>query len=246
MTEPLDIDLWLWPLRPVAAPSSALLSADERARADRFHSEALRDAFILCRSRLRRVLARYVGAPAAALPLDIEPGGKPMLAPPAPPLAFNLSHTADLAALAVCPAAPSLRLGVDIEAIRPVREDVATLAFSAAEQRALAAIQAPAAREAAFFAGWTRKEAYLKALGAGLLAPLDQFDVELTPEAARPAIVTRDPTEASAGWRLLSFVPRADVAGALAIDAGERPIRLNRRTIRPLGAPPDRAFQAPS
>ncbi len=231
MSGPLVIDLWLWPVRPNGAPDASLLSAEERARAARFRSAARAAEFVLCRSRLRRVLARYAGMAASALPLTVEADGKPALAPPAPTVAFNLSHTAGLAALAVCGASERLRLGVDVEAIRPLTENVADAAFSVAERTALAARPTPAAREAAFYAGWTRKEAYLKALGSGLLAPLDRFDVELTPEALEPGLTIRDRVEAAAGWRLFSFQPRADVAGALAVDAGDRPVRLRRRAI---------------
>lgn len=231
MTEPIDIDLWLWPLRPMAAPDPSLLSAEERARAARFHTAALAAAYILCRSRLRRVLARYVGLAPAAVPIVAAAQGKPTLEPPAPALPFNLSHSADLAALAVCPADHARRVGVDIEAVRPIEDDVSAAAFSAAERAALAAIEAPAARRAAFFAGWTRKEAYLKALGSGLLAPLDRFDVALAPTDAAPSITIHDPPEAGAGWRLFSFAPRPDVAGALAIDAGDRPVRIRQRRI---------------
>ncbi|MCI4664762.1 MAG: 4'-phosphopantetheinyl transferase superfamily protein [Neomegalonema sp.] len=229
MDDAIELDLWLWPLRVSRAPDPVLLSPEENERARRFRTEALQAQYILCRSRVRRVLGRYLGVRAEDVPLRVGANGKPELK--GAELSFNLSHSADLAALAVARAG-GVRVGVDIEAIRPVRENVSELAFSPAERQELGAATTPAAQLRLFFAGWTRKEAFVKALGAGLTADLASFDVALTPDAAEPSLTIRDPNEAGAGWRLLSFSPRADIAGAVAIEAGGRTPQLRIRAVR--------------
>ena len=229
--DPIEIDLWLWPLQRRGAAEQTL-SDEERARAARFVMEKHRDLYIAGRARLRRVLARYIGRRADAVPLRVAPEGKPELEG----LPFNLSHTGALAALAVVRGGGRWRIGVDIEAIRPTKDGLADYAFSEAERAALAALPANSAQDAAFFAGWTRKEAYLKAIGSGLLAPLDAFDVDLAPDAAEPSIEIRDAREAGAGWRLFSFQAAPNTPGALAIDAGAAPVTIRFRRI--FGAAP--------
>ena len=70
----------------------------------------------------------------------------------------------------------------------------------------------------AFFACWTRKEAYVKAKGEGLSIPLDQFEVSLVP--GRPAALERvfsDPGEAGR-WTLQDLLPAPGYAGALCVE----------------------------
>ena len=163
------------------------------------------------------------------MPLDADQNGKPHAGAHALP--FNLSHTGDIAALAVARDGGNWRIGVDIEGVRSVKERISEFAFSAAEQEALASLPEGEPQISAFFAGWTRKEAYLKAVGSGLLAPLDGFDVELAPAAPEPTLVIRDPNESTRGWRLFSFEAAANTPGALAIDVGDLPVDIRMRRL---------------
>jgi 4'-phosphopantetheinyl transferase len=159
----------------------AMLDAPERERVERFRFDDDRIAFALRRGWVRHVLAGYLGRQPEGLRFAVSEFGKPQLAgsDAAAGLRFNLSHSVDVAVLAVVPAR---RVGVDVERVRPGRdlEALATRFFSADEVTALRTLP-ESERQTAFYRCWTRKEAYLKARGEGLTLPLDRFSVPLAP-----------------------------------------------------------------
>ncbi|WP_377811570.1 4'-phosphopantetheinyl transferase superfamily protein (plasmid) [Azospirillum sp. A29] len=165
------------------AAMRALLSDDERERADRFLVERLTERFILRRGLLRLLLGRCTGRDPAGLVFDYGTHGKPSL--PGGP-AFNLSDSEDSLAIAV---AAEGRIGVDIERLRPIEsaEGIADRFFHATERAALQGL-GPERRDEGFLLAWTRKEAFIKAAGVGLSMPLDRFAVEVRPEAP-PALL---------------------------------------------------------
>ena len=117
------------------------------------------------------------------------------------------------------------RVGVDIEYLRslPDLDTVAERMFSPGERAALRRLPL-AQRHEGFFNGWTRKEAYIKAIGEGLSHPLDRFTVSLAPGApARLEDVESDPAEA-ARWTLEALAPNPGCVAALAVEG--RPPRL--------------------
>ncbi len=210
----VHVDLWIWTLQQPAAVQSyaSLLSGDERARAQRFLSAVHRDSYIVGRGRMRAILATYLQQPAATLKFSYGASGKPFLTTPAAPH-FNLSHSDTTAALAVTVSSP---IGLDIEAHRPLTDDIAGRFFSAAEIEALHALP-EAARAAAFFRCWTRKEAVVKALGDGLNRPLTSFDVSIA-DVDQPLLLrmSRETDDELARWRLFNFIPAPGLAGAVA------------------------------
>jgi 4'-phosphopantetheinyl transferase len=216
----IAVDLWLWPLLPGA--DAAVLSAEEVARAARFVHAADADAYRAAHVRMRQILGRVTGADPAALVFTISPWGKPAL-PGGPP--FNLSHSGGWAALAVAP----VDVGVDIEAHRAVEPAVAERFFSAAERAALAS-ETGAAWTGAFFRCWTRKEAFVKAQGQGLSLPLDSFDV--TFGVADPPRISRIADGRPADWTLIDLPLGPGWAGAMAVQARGRPVRLILREGR--------------
>ena len=127
---------------------------------------------------MRTILARYTDQPPEIIQFAHHAHGKPYL-PDHPHIHFNLSHAEDYGLLAV---ASRRVVGVDIEYIRQEFADplVARHFFSAMEQKALEAWTGEQYADA-FFACWTRKEAYIKALGSGLAHPLHLFDVTVDP-----------------------------------------------------------------
>jgi 4'-phosphopantetheinyl transferase len=151
----------------------AALSADERARADRFVDATIARRFILCRWKVRRVLAEITGKPAHRIEFAESPLGKPSLAEGA--LHFNVSHSDTMGVLATGPVA----LGIDVERIKPIEMMVAERFFSQAENAALARLPI-AEQHRGILRCWTRKEAILKALGVGLSVPLSAFSVSTT------------------------------------------------------------------
>lgn len=218
LTPLLPGEVHVWSVR-LDRPGSSIelvttLSGDERDRASRFHFERDRRRFICARGALRRILGEYLDVDASALTFTYGAHGKPALGGfVAEALSFNVSHSGELALIAV--AAPNLEIGVDVEAVRPMPDgdDIASRYFAPAEVARLRALPV-AMQEEAFFRCWTRKEAYLKALGDGLARPLDSFEVTLAADEPVELSVIGNPRE-SARWKLVSLEPAAGFAGAL-------------------------------
>lgn len=214
LTIPADgVHIWRASLRVspgVLEHLSAHLDESERTRASRFIFEGDRDHFIAARGILRDLLARYVGCSPGELRFAQGPRGKPSLERTGStrPVSFNVSHSHGMAAYAF---ARDRELGIDIELIRQDfgGQEIAERYFSPSEVAELASLP-PEARADAFFLAWTRKEAYIKAVGEGLAIPLKSFSVSLTP-GKPPELRSED----AARWELDSFEPAHDYAGAL-------------------------------
>ena len=193
----------------------ALLSPEEQTRADQFVFEADRDRYTAGRAWVRRRLGQLLTAPPDALLFAAGPYGKPTLAFPqtTPSLAFNVSHTKRLIALAV-----ALRpVGIDIEDRIPDELDsVADLVMSAEERRAFVRIPDAEGRRAAFLRLWTRKEAALKALGTGLIREPRSVTVGFGP-ASDDQDTQLDLGSANAVWTLRSFLVGSSIVGAIAL-----------------------------
>ena len=151
------------------------LSAEEQARAARFHFPEDARRWAVGRHLLRRTLGEVLSADPRALRFETGPLGKPRLA--GSPLRFSVSHSDRRLLLAL---AWEREVGIDIERLRTdfVPEDLAAGVCSPDERDALGRVS-PAARPAAFLALWTAKEAYGKALGVGLGFPLAALTLTL-------------------------------------------------------------------
>ena len=197
------------------------LDRDERERAGRFHFEKHRRHFIAGRGFLRLLLGRYLEIAPEEVYFAYGPHGKPSLDSEhgASRLRFNASHSHELAIYAFV---QEREIGVDVEYFKDdfESEEIARRFFSAHEVRTLTALPEDE-RAAAFFRCWTRKEAYIKAIGSGLSHPLDQFDVTLTAED--PATLLRDAqdAEAVARWEMFNLEFAERYAGALVVEGRE-------------------------
>lgn len=205
------VHVWRVPLADADAARALrpLLSDDERARADRFYREEHRLRFTVAHGWKRRILARYVRAGAEALRFDCGPHGKPALAGLPDAVHFNLSHSGDLALVAVAAEGP---VGVDVERWDDEVEHLALAErfFSPTEREALRALAGDArAVVDGFFAAWSRKEAYLKATGDGITRGLHHFDVALAPGAPARLLADRRDPRATERWvmRALDVAP---------------------------------------
>lgn len=215
------VHIWLASLNLKATQLLELwrtLAPAERERALRFRSQKDCDRFTAARGLLRTLLGHYLQRQPAQIEFCYNAHGKPALADNGgtAPLQFNLSHSSEFALFAF---ARARRLGVDIEYIRPhiVEEDIAGHFFSPTEVKALRALP-ERLRQKAFFACWTRKEAYIKARGEGLSLPLHEFDVSLAPnKPARLLKVNNSPDEA-ARWSLHELLSGPDYVAALAVE----------------------------
>lgn len=219
---PRAIHLWTAGLSVDAAAYAGLwsvLSADERERASRFVFDRDRRWFTAARGLLRWLLARHLDVLPGEVEFVYAERGKPSLHPRfGGQLEFNLSHSGGLAAIALTRAQP---VGVDVEQMRAL-DDLDCLArqcFAPGERERLAQLPSTV-RPHAFFNCWTRKEAYIKALGEGLSCPLESFEVTLVPgEDARLDAIDGS-REAAAGWWMHAFAPCPGFVGAVVAQGG--------------------------
>lgn len=224
---PVEVDLWTWAIdRDPASPADRerLLSDDEMARARRFKHRRDAERFVSCRTRLRTILARYTGDPPERLEIREGRRAKPYLADGP---AFNLSHSGNRALLAVAKER-DIALGVDIEQVQLVQDDLYALAFTKAECDALQGLPLKM-REHAFFLGWTRKEAVLKALGDGLYTDPRRFAVTLDPNRPARLVATEPGLPAPDRWRLENLSPAPGFAAAVAAVTDGRDLSLTYR-----------------
>jgi len=195
-----------------------LLAPDEQARAARFHAELHRTRFIAARGLMRRRLASLLNESPAALQFAQGEHGKPRLAGEAAGsgLAFNLSHSGSWALLGWSSRG---EIGVDIELWRNLNDEAALVKrfFSPAENSAYDALPA-ATRQRGFFECWTRKEAYVKAVGRGLRLPLHSFDVSFGDN--RPARLLRHSAEVDGErrWALTGVDVGSGASGAVVLE----------------------------
>jgi 4'-phosphopantetheinyl transferase len=208
-----EVFVWRIALANVSDADESQLSADERERADRFRFPEVRRAFVQGRLFLRRILARTLQGDPAALRFGLEGNGKPKL--DGFDLAFNLSHSGGQALCAIAGTGP---VGVDVETASPSRDlmGLARRYFASDEFESLQSLP-DEERMAAFYRCWTRKEAFIKAIGEGLSRPLDSFSVEFrTGVAARFLRIGLDPEEPRR-WRLCDLDPGSGFAAALVV-----------------------------
>lgn len=195
--------------------SVALLSEEERDRAARFAFDRDRRRFMAARVHLRELLAVRLGVPPESVEFAYGAHGKPALSPrfADADLRFNLSHSDDVGAYVF---SRRRDVGIDVERVRAIHDtdDIAAHFFSRRENEAYRSLDRHD-KLIGFFNCWTRKEAFVKALGDGVHHPLDSFDVTLAPgEPARILRVGHIPGDAC-NWVLCSFVPGPGFVGAV-------------------------------
>jgi 4'-phosphopantetheinyl transferase len=214
-----EVHVWAASLAQPAASVrvlESLLSPQEIKRAERFRNERDRRRYTAAHGILRRVLAGYRKADARTLRFTIGKNGKPALSDESGPTAlrFNLSHTEDMALIAVT---LGREVGVDVERVRPISEldSIVERYFTARERDALRGMESTTRRDA-FYRCWTRKESYAKGTGGDLPVVLGGFDTMLSSGPADlPAL---DAARDAAGWNLYELLPADGYIGAVAID----------------------------
>lgn len=214
------IQVWAAHLNCSAAELSALaavLSTEERTRAAKFVFARDRHAYTAARGILRHILAQYTGFAPEALVFETNRYGKPFLHTDfgGARLHFNVSHSGALALYAI---RATGEVGVDIEQVRPLDDlqAIAEHSFSRAENMDLQSVPAEQYEEA-FFTCWTRKEAFIKAVGQGLSFSLQDFDVTLRP--GEPTRFRRIAGAEPGGWSLFDLRPAAGYVAAVAVPA---------------------------
>ncbi len=215
-------DVYIWHVDLERPPHEVealrqLLSKDERERASRMRAPGLESRFIVCRATLRKVLARRLGCLPEAIRFVYSAAGKPELADAEwQRIYFNLTHSREAAKIALCEGHP---IGIDLEHIRPdfAITAIAERFFSTAERAALRHI--PEAEMAlAFFRCWTRKEAFVKAIGTGIGFPLDEFDVSIEAGSQDALLAVRGHSGAAGQWSVRDVAAEPGFVAAIAMD----------------------------
>jgi 4'-phosphopantetheinyl transferase len=217
----------VWPVRTsasidVVSSLEGVLDPQERQRAAQFLSHDARRTFIVGRAALRTLLGSYLKTSASGIEFKFGHKGKPSLEGLS--LTFNVSHSGDLVVLAFT---HGCEIGIDVERIRAIQDmqNIADRFFSSDEAAELKSVPADE-RDRAFFLCWTRKEAYIKAIGEGLSFPLNDFCV--TVQAGDPVRFIHLGGDAAVAkeWMLHDLRLAPNYAAALAYRDAERPVKV--------------------
>jgi 4'-phosphopantetheinyl transferase len=225
-----QVNIWTLDTRvsnDVTAQFEEVLAPDESERAAQFRADHQRESYILARGVVRFLLGYYLAVDPRSIRFAYGPNGKAALVPP-DSVQFNVTHSADMAAIAL---ARGCDVGIDLEQIRPLKEleqiaDRFLCAKEAAEINSLP----PGEREKAFFSCWTRKEAYVKAIGAGLEKPLKSFRIAETAGSAGELELYDEEGTSSEPWTIQDIHLMPGWTGAVAYRDRERSLSISTIT----------------
>jgi 4'-phosphopantetheinyl transferase len=214
-----DLDLWYVDLDPGSTAvecAAATLDADERRRAAAARPDVRRRR-VMRRAALRRALGTRLRCDPAEVVICRTERGKPLVE--ARGVDVSVTSSGERCLIAVSTVG---EVGVDLEWLRPLPgwEGVAARAFAPSELASLQRLPA-AARNGAFFACWTQREACLKALGIGIAGPPGHVVLELRDHGA--AAIRRIGSQDPARWSLGLLGGPAGGVAALAVRTSRMP-----------------------
>jgi 4'-phosphopantetheinyl transferase len=200
----------------------AVLSESEHSRALRFVRPRDQRRFVLCRGALRVILGHLLDRAPRDIAFRTGPGGKPELDPTvdvtgAPLLRFNVTHSDDLAMIAV---SRSREVGIDVERVRTILEAARIVEsyFTRSELVQFSKLH-ESDRPAAFLRGWTRKEAILKVQGVGIAGLANAFETMFGTGLLSSHFTPTSPFHRIQRWSLWEARPRDGYVAALAAEA---------------------------
>ena len=225
---PAEIHVWrinlLCPLAEIARLQN-VLSAAEKKQSARYHFAHDQRRFIVRRAVLRQLLAAQLGLHPEEIKIDSANFQKPKIAATqnSDGLRFSSSHSADWALIAL---AQNRDVGVDVEQHRPLPDagDLVRNSFSDFEIAEFERLPEPARTEG-FFNCWTRKEAFVKAIGLGLAYSLKKFSVTLAPGRPAALVDVAGDSVARKKWLMASLNVAPAHSAALFFEAGPSAIR---------------------
>jgi 4'-phosphopantetheinyl transferase len=217
LTSP-EVHIWRVALeQPISeiAKLHEFLSEDEQAKAQKFANATLKNQFIVGRGYLRHILSQYAPVVPEQLQFSTGKWGKPTLAD-FPTIQFNLAHSKNLAIYAVT---YRREVGIDLEFLRPVSNYAAIAQRHFSKNELTQFLVKPAdQRDLAFFIGWTRKEAYIKAIGQGLAFPLENFEVSLEFSSETKIVYSSKSPDEAERWSVLTFVPLENYLASVIVE----------------------------
>ena len=226
----VEVDLWLAPLTDrlgddQAASCRSVMTLEERDAADRFHGSPRREQALVARALVRRALTHRLGQAPERWVFETQDSGRPCLAEgqTSRSVDFNLAHTKGYV---VCAVTEGAAVGTDVEPLSRASQlrRVAPRFLAEAESLALARL-APDLQDAGLVRLWTLKEAYAKALGAGLTMPFTAVAFSISEHREPPSIRC----ETAPGWHFHTLAAPPGYAVAIALRAPGATVRLMRR-----------------
>ncbi len=213
---------------------TSLLSRDELERAARFRSQKDRDRWYAARGQLRESLGAALGQDPRDVAIEPGPHGKPRIARTGSErgICFSLSHSHEAAVLCL---AWGTRVGADIEKITG-DADMVRMALTSFHGAEAASIQAMPAgeRTLAFFRCWTRKEAYVKAVGQGLCLDFQDFQVSTALDEPARLLTVGKSAEEARRWKFFDIPAGPRFAAALAVEVTGEDAPVSVRFSAPL------------
>jgi 4'-phosphopantetheinyl transferase len=203
-----------------------IISADERARAERFRFDLHRNQFVVARGLLRVILGEYLQTNPSQLRFEYGKYGKPSIGGEfRSAIKFNVSHSDNLALYAV---SADREIGVDIERIDPSSiEEMISQCLTSLETKRFQNLPENK-RNLFFFDCWTRKEAYLKACGNGFLVSPNQIETSLSSELSMSFLTGgAEPRQTICSFQTLPPIPGH--ATALAVEGSNPQLKFWRR-----------------
>lgn len=215
-----DVHVWSAHKPPTLPPEFfERLSQAERARANSLRFLEHHLAYVFAHAMLRDVLSRYLHCRPEDVCLLENPFGKPSVSKAwvDTTLEFSMSHAGDLTIVALC---HGRRIGIDAEEVRPIADllSIANSHFTPEECEFLRR-QLPSNREREFLRCWTRKEAYVKALGAGLSIPLNSFDSLVSRESSTVILKNVSNLTDAGLWLVTTFDLHEGYVTSVAVEA---------------------------
>jgi len=192
---------------------AAYLDNQESERAERFKFSKDRNCFIGSHVALRILLGKYCDCAPRAIAYEYTAYNKPTLIDNNP-IQFNLSHSHNQAIIAITKNHP---IGIDIEYMqeKKILTELAKRFFSSQEYEEYKSL-ATSQKTLGFYNCWTRKEAFVKALGIGITCPLKSFSVNLTPEIDAKILSVQNNQDDVNQWKLFGFIPENNYCAAIA------------------------------
>jgi 4'-phosphopantetheinyl transferase len=220
-----EVHVWRVPLEQSASKIKSfaeILSPEEQGRAANFYFDRDCRRFTVSHAMLRMILGQYLSLRPEQIQFETNSFGKPFVSAKVNPnqVRFNLSHSNELALLAFT---QHREVGIDLEFVRPIPEaqQIAEKTFAEGENAAIQTLP-EALRTRAFFNCWTRKEAYIKALGNGLSTPLSDFEVSVDSD---PRLLhVHGLPEETARWSFHAFIPASGYIAALVVEGNNHRI----------------------